>query len=565
MFGPLSRSLPARIVASICLALLIVTATATAAAISYAGRDARRALADRARQTVALLAGGAAEALWNMDAAAAAALLAPLERDPDFAGARIADADGTTFVELGRFVPAPVPFVPAPASFAPAPFAPAPDAARDGPVSPVRKNDAGVAARGPVVERAALLRVAVVGGRRESRTIGALTLQLTDARAERLMRERAAAIAAAGAGVLTAVCGLLAFLMTGVAGRIRQVTEAMTALAAGRLDGPSPPADRPDELGRMAAALSTLKLHAVERLGFIERQAKHVEEVERTVAERTAALRRTLETLQRAQDELVRSEKLAALGGMVAAMAHEINTPLGNGLTVATTLVDKAADFSRTVEGKELRRSVLRRCADDFGAAAALLSANLLRAADLIGRFKRVAVDRTGEVRRTFELDVVCAETVAMLRPGYKHAAPTIATDLPTGATMDGYPGALGQVLTNLIANAMIHGFDDGTRPGTVTVAATVRPGDPHATLTVEDDGAGIPPDALPRIFDPFFTTRLGSGGSGLGLHIVYATVAQVLGGAVAVESEIGRGTRFTVVLPLVAPAAPASAAHPVD
>lgn len=304
----------------------------------------------------------------------------------------------------------------------------------------------------------------------------------------------------------------------------------------------------------MAGALGTLKKHAAERLEFIERQARHMEVIEERVAKRTEELSAALETLKRAQEELIRSEKLAALGGMVAAIAHEINTPIGSGLTVATTLSEKITEFQAILQGKELRRSVIRDYSDSFGTASQLLVGNLLRASELIGRFKRVAVDQTGELRRRFELDVVCGEVVAMLRPTYRHSPVAIDLTLPGGVVMDSFPGALGQVLTNLMTNAMLHAFADATVAGTITVGAVLEEGDRHVTLTVADDGAGIPAAVLPRIFDPFFTTKLGSGGSGLGLHIVYAMVMRVLGGVVTVESRIGQGTRFSIVLPLAAP-----------
>ncbi len=525
----LSRSVLARTVALVCAPLLAAVVLTILVAITYSSQDARRALVERAQQTVALLAGGAGDALWNVDRIAAAALLAPLLSDPDFAEARIIDSDGTVFYRLGR-------------------------------TEPARERAGEGAGEGFVVERVPLVRIPD-GGPPVTHRIGTLDLHLTTDRAEHTVLVRGTAIAAIGLGLLVMVCGVLAVLITGVTRPIRAVTESMAGLAAGRVDVPLVTTKRQDELGRMAAALGTLKQHAIERLGFLERQARHVEEVERTVAERTAALRDALDTLERAQDELVRSEKLAALGGMVAAIAHEINTPLGNALTVATTLADHVAEFRDTLEGKELRRSAIRDYSDSVATACGLLTSNLMRAADLIGRFKRVAVDQTGEQRRLFDLDTACAEIIAMIRPSYKHAPVAITLDLPSGVVMDSYPGALGQVLTNLVSNAMTHAFA-AQASGTLRVAATLDRARTQITLVVADDGVGIPPEILPRVFDPFFTTKLGSGGSGLGLHIVYAIVTRVLGGSVAVHSQPGVGTRFTLVLPTVAPTvAPADTA----
>lgn len=508
------RSLLARAVALICAPLLLVVAVAVVVAIDYSDQDARRALSERAHQTVALLAGGAGDALWNMDRKAAEAVLQPILSDPDFSGMRVLDQDGSPFVAVGDFS--------------------APE-------------------RGLIVVQQTLSHM--VGS--STQRIGGLELRLATARAETEILRRARSIALSGVALLVAICALLALILRGVTAPIRSMTRCVTALAAGVVDAPIPVVRRMDEVGRMTMALGVLKEHEVERLRFIERQAHQMEEIERTVAERTRELREALETLQRAQSELVRAENMAALGGMVAAMAHEINTPLGNGLTVATTLGDKITEFSALLEGKELRRSVLREYSDSFNTANRLLVGNLTRAADLIGRFKRVAVDQTSELRRSFELDVVCGEVIAMLAPSHKHAPVAFVLDLPTGIVMDSYPGALGQILTNLVANAVLHGFSEASKPGTIRVTAErledTGLGD-HVRLCVHDDGCGIPPAILPRIFDPFFTTKFGAGGSGLGLHIVYAIVTRVMGGSVAVDSEVGVGTRFVMVLPLVAP-----------
>ncbi len=509
-----NHSLLARAVALICAPLLVVVAVAVVVAIEYSDQDARRALSERAHQTVALLAGGAGDALWNMDRKAADAVLQPILSDPDFSGMRIVDQDGTPFIALGDFD--------------------APD-------------------RGLIVVRQELSHA--IGAKVQR--IGGLELRLATLRAETEILKRARSIALSGLALLVAVCALLALILRGVTAPIRAMTRCVTALAAGVVDSPIPVVRRMDEVGRMTVALGILKEHEVERLRFIERQAHQMEEIERTVAERTQELRDALDTLQRAQTELVRAENMAALGGMVAAMAHEINTPLGNGLTVATTLGDKIAEFRTLLEGKELRRSVLRDYSDSFNTANRLLVGNLTRAAELIGRFKRVAVDQTSELRRQFELNVVCAEVVAMLTPSYKHSPLEFTLDLPPGIVMDSYPGALGQILTNLVANAVLHGFSEGGKAGTIRVTAerVMEPGmGDRVRLCVSDDGAGIPPAILPRIFDPFFTTKFGAGGSGLGLHIVYAIVTRVLGGTVAVDSAVGVGTHFTMVLPVVAP-----------
>ena len=508
--GFLTRSLMLRTVASICALLAVTIVLAVIGAVRVTAQDAHHALVERARLTVQVLAGGASAALRNDDEAAAHAMLGTLSLDPDYSSSLIFDGAGKPFVEH----------------------------AIAGPKPP-----------GLVTARAPLTGIA---GDTGGRPIGTLELTLTTTRADAESASRGWAIAAAGCLLLILVCGALAWIIHGVTRPVLAMTRVMTDLADGRVEVEVPGVPFNDEVGRMAAALTTLKSHATERLRFIAGQARHLEEIERAVAERTRELQDALETLHRAQDELLRSEKMAALGGMVAAIAHEINTPLGNSLTIATTLEQKIGEFAEVLTGSELRRSVLRGFSEKFLAGSHLLIANLSRAAELIGSFKRVAVDQTSERRRAFDLATTIGEIVAMLRPSYKKSGHRVEVGIAAGIAMDGYPGALGQVVTNLVANAVVHAFD-GRGDGIVRIAARLDE-DRTVELTVADDGAGIAAETLPRIFDPFFSTKLGAGGSGLGLHIVYVTVDRVLGGRIAVESRPGAGTIFTLRLPRAAP-----------
>jgi PAS domain S-box-containing protein len=282
--------------------------------------------------------------------------------------------------------------------------------------------------------------------------------------------------------------------------------------------------------------------------------------LEERVIERTEELQQanqelgyTLDTLNLAQEELVRSEKLAALGSLVAGIAHELNTPIGNSLMVASTLVDQTRILRKSyTSDKGVKRSVLESYFGDASKAGDIIVRNLYRAANLVTSFKQVAMDQTSSQRRTFSLAEVISEIMLTLWPTLKKTTYTVKKVIPEDILLDSYPGPLGQVVTNLLNNAILHAFD-GRDSGTITIEAT-RSVEGWIDLVVTDDGVGITPSNLNRIFDPFFTTKLGAGGSGLGLNITHNIVTGILGGRIRVYSQLDGGTTFTVTLPLVAP-----------
>ncbi|WP_171013703.1 PAS domain-containing sensor histidine kinase [Chitinivorax sp. B] len=275
-------------------------------------------------------------------------------------------------------------------------------------------------------------------------------------------------------------------------------------------------------------------------------------ELEQRVESRTIELKNALTTLHNAQDELIHREKLATLGSLVAGISHELNTPIGNAVTVASLLEARAKEMANTLQTGSLRRSEFESYISATYDAVTLLLRNLGNARDLITSFKQVAVDQTSEKRRPFDLKSVLEEVLATLAPRFKHLPYRLSLDLTPNIAMDSFPGPLGQVLTNLVNNALLHAFEERTT-GTVYVIARQRDS-MHATLIVRDNGIGIPPENMNKIWDPFFTTKLGSGGSGLGLNIVYNIVTHVLGGQIKVESQPRTGTCFTLTLPLSAP-----------
>ncbi len=278
-------------------------------------------------------------------------------------------------------------------------------------------------------------------------------------------------------------------------------------------------------------------------------------EAENALRQSRDAAERALGELKATQASLIQAEKMASLGQLVAGVAHEVNTPIGITITGASQLQALIGELSDRHTANALKKSDFQRFLGDGMEMANLILSNSTRAANLVQSFKMVAVDQSSDERRAFLLRDYIDELLRSLHPTYKaRAALTIDIDCPADLELDGYPGALSQILTNLIMNALVHALDP-EQPGRIAIAARVMDGD-MVELSIGDDGAGIAPEVLPKVFDPFFTTRRGSGGSGLGLHIVYNLVTGRLHGTIGVESRPGEGTRFTLRFPRVTAAA---------
>jgi ligand-binding sensor domain-containing protein/signal transduction histidine kinase len=258
--------------------------------------------------------------------------------------------------------------------------------------------------------------------------------------------------------------------------------------------------------------------------------------------------------LRDAQQQLVEREKLAALGSLVAGVAHELNTPIGNSLVIASTLEDKTSEMDILNNGNTLRRSDLRSFLDASREASTLLMRSLRNAAELVNSFKQVAVDQASAKRRQFNLNQASHEIVMTMKNQVRKAGHQIVVEMPDDIVMDSFPGPYGQVIINLINNALLHAFEDheGGEGGAIRMWA-MQLGSERVRIVFEDNGRGIPLEHQARIFDPFFTTKLGQGGNGLGLSITYNIVTSLLDGTIRVDSAVGVGTRFTMDLPLKA------------
>lgn len=271
---------------------------------------------------------------------------------------------------------------------------------------------------------------------------------------------------------------------------------------------------------------------------------QRVEQRTHELNDANAELRALLHQLTQAQTQLVESEKLASLGSLVAGVAHEINTPLGIGVTAASYLHDEATRLATVTASDNPSTARLREICAHIAEGAELILGNLRRADRLVKSFKQVAVDQVGGDVRDINVGQCIDGVVTSLRPTLRRGQHTIELTGDDDLTLRTSPGALGQIVTNLVLNSLTHGFDEN-RPGHITISVTHA--GRGAVLDYRDDGKGMPAAILARIYEPFFTTRRGQGGSGLGMHIVYTLVTQLLHGTIDLESEPGQGVHFRV------------------
>jgi PAS domain S-box-containing protein len=274
---------------------------------------------------------------------------------------------------------------------------------------------------------------------------------------------------------------------------------------------------------------------------------------EQEIRDARDAAEAALHHLQETQAFLIESEKLAALGRLVAGVAHEINSPVGTSLTVASKLQQKAAEFGSEVARGNVKRSSLNDFLELVEEASAQLVANLNRSAEVIQSFKQVAVERDYLDQRIFDGSELTDQILASLRPGLRKNNLALEVDCQPDLLMNSYPGPFGQMLTNLLLNSVMHAFPDG-KGGEIAVRLRAF-GEADVEVLVSDNGCGMTLDVRRQAFNPFFTTRRNHGSTGLGLHIVHNIVTNRLGGRLDLDSEPGAGTRIRIVLPRIAPA----------
>src|SRR5580692_5830781 len=322
---------------------------------------------------------------------------------------------------------------------------------------------------------------------------------------------------------------------------LRGLMSTVDAIVSGHYAHTVDDLEASDEIGEMARAVEVFRANAI---------AKRQTELDLKASKENAE--DALRELQDAQRSLIEAEKFAALGGLVAGVAHEVNNPVGISLTVASSFARRCAQFSEEIREGAVRRSKLEEFVAGSHEAAKQLVTNLNRAADLIQSFKQVAVDRSDAERRVFSLREATEQMMVSLRPALKHSLVWLSVDVPEDISLKSYPGPYGQVLTNLVLNALTHAFPD-MRAGTLRLTAR-KLGTDRVEIEFADDGVGMSEEVQRRAFEPFFTTRRNRGGTGLGLHIVYNLVTRRLGGTLRLESRPGHGTVFRIRLPLAAP-----------
>ena len=362
--------------------------------------------------------------------------------------------------------------------------------------------------------------------------------------------------------VLAAILALMTAWFVAEATLMRRLAQLMTAtdrLKAGDLSTRTGLAADEGELGQLAAAFDSmaegLEQKEKQRSLAAEQLQRLNEELEDRVMLRTEELaganrdlQRTLEDLQRTQKQLVLSEKLAALGELVAGVAHEINTPVGVALSAGSTLAEKNRLLAERFAQGEMKRSDLTQYLEDSREGTEMILINLGRASELIRSFKMVAVDQVSDHRRVFNVKTYIDEVLLSLRPKLKKTRHRVEVLCDGDLVIESNPGALSQILTNLIVNSLVHGLDP-EQEGVIRIEAVRTNG--SLDLRYSDNGRGMPPEIRDRIFEPFFTTARSQGSTGLGLHIVFNIVTRTLGGAIVCESAPGQGTTFHVTMPI--------------
>lgn len=269
--------------------------------------------------------------------------------------------------------------------------------------------------------------------------------------------------------------------------------------------------------------------------------------IEDELRKRNTELARNMEMLNLIKDQLVESERMASLGGLVAGIAHNVNTPIGVSVTAASYLNERLVSLRAAFDDKTLSNKSMNAFIDEAEQASTLLLSNLNRASDLIASFKQVAVDQTSEAERLFNLNSYLHEILQSLKPTFKNTRHQVNIQCPADLEILCAPGVIAQIVTNMMINSLMHGFEH-IEEGHISLAVSRDGG--HIVMEYQDDGKGMSKEALTHLFDAFYTTRRNQGGSGLGTHIVFNLVTRTLDGSIEAFSEPEKGLRYVIRFP---------------
>jgi signal transduction histidine kinase len=344
---------------------------------------------------------------------------------------------------------------------------------------------------------------------------------------------------------------MISVLLKRVVANLKRLEDLSQQVTQGELNLSMVPIASNDEIGLLSAAFNEMVLSLKTAHREIDKRQCELQKVNNDLRAANLQLIKANTDLQDAQDQIIQSEKLASLGGLVAGVAHEINTPIGVSVSAASFLKDKNRDLVDKIESNKLSRKEFENYAATITETLDILLANLKRASELIGSFKMIAVDQTSEERREINLHDYIEDVILSLKHVLKKNAVEVDLDSEDNdLIINTYPGILAQVLTNLVMNSIIHGFENGKN---CRIDVKINRKEDYLVLEYRDNGQGMNKEVLKRIFEPFYTTKRGQGGSGLGLFIVYNFVAKYLGGSIECKSKPGEGVLFLIKMPIEA------------
>ncbi|MEO5378277.1 MAG: ATP-binding protein [Magnetococcus sp. DMHC-6] len=350
--------------------------------------------------------------------------------------------------------------------------------------------------------------------------------------------------------VTLTIAGMVVFFMTLYLTKpLNKLAETAQRIADGDMEATFPIRLQEGEVGVLAGHLARMK----------ERLQQHQIDLEimvqlrtKTLIETNARLAKTVQELGQTREELIRSEKMASLGRLVAGFAHEINTPIGISIgTVSNIPVTVQRLKEMFLNAEEVDGELLDQRLNHLVEVSNLALSSLTRAADLVSRFKRTSVDQSTEEEHLINLREVIADVIVSVSNRFKKTKIDIHNECPSNINIISYPGVIAQILTNFFMNSLLHGFDNGAKSGVIEVTAQIDLNSKQVGLYYQDNGNGMRPETLMRIFEPFVTTARKSGGTGLGMYICYNLVTNQLKGEIQCGSHPGEGVALNILFPL--------------